>query len=188
MKIVLGSASERRQAILKDMGYDFEVLTSDIDEKTIRHDDPKNLTIALANAKTDALLPKLPKDVILITSDIVGEFEGKILERPASKEEARQILENYRDKPLVTVCAVVVTNTKTGKRLEGVDISKVWFKPFSEEFYKDFVDSGIVLQYAASFAIMHPLCKPFIDRIEGTIESIAGLPMQLTRELIDKAA
>jgi len=55
MKIILGSASARRKDILQQMGYEFEVMSANIDEKAIRFDDPKKLTLAIVNAKADAL-------------------------------------------------------------------------------------------------------------------------------------
>ena len=88
MKIILGSASARRQKILRDMGYEFEIKQADIDEKAIRDPDPTKLTLALANAKADALIPKLGEDTLLITSDLVVWFQNKIIEKPESKEEA----------------------------------------------------------------------------------------------------
>lgn len=51
VRIILGSASRTRQAILKEMGYTFEVQTADIDEKAIRRKDARELVMALANAK-----------------------------------------------------------------------------------------------------------------------------------------
>lgn len=51
LRIILGSASRTRQAILKEMGYSFEVHTADIDEKAIRKSSPEELVMALAHAK-----------------------------------------------------------------------------------------------------------------------------------------
>ena len=39
MKIILGSNSKSRRKVLTDMGYDFEVVAPNIDEKAIRHPD-----------------------------------------------------------------------------------------------------------------------------------------------------
>ena len=61
MKIILGSASPRRAQILKEMGYEFEVVKPDIDEKAVRDDDPQRLVLALANAKADAVLEQMSR-------------------------------------------------------------------------------------------------------------------------------
>lgn len=77
-KIILGSSSMPRQHILAEMGYDFTVMTADIDEKAIRKEKPEELVTALAEAKADAILSSLQnvdsfvEDVhttLLITAD-----------------------------------------------------------------------------------------------------------------------
>ena len=71
MKIILGSQSKGRRHVLESMGYEFGVMSSNIDEKAIRFNDPQKLTIALAHAKADALLPRIQEPALLITSDQV---------------------------------------------------------------------------------------------------------------------
>lgn len=53
MKIILGSQSRSRRKVLEKLGYEFEVMPADIDEKAIRFDDPTKLTLVLARAKAD---------------------------------------------------------------------------------------------------------------------------------------
>ena len=186
MKIVLGSASKRRRQILLEMGYKFEVMTADIDEKAIRHENPNQMVLDIANAKADALIPKLDHDTLLVTADLIVVFDGKVLEKPATKQEAREVLQDFGDRPAKTVCAVVITNTATGRRVSGVDIATVWFKPFDENLFKNFVDTPEALEHAGSFAAETEIFQPYVKKIEGTIDSIAGLPKDLVRELIEK--
>ncbi|MDP4000951.1 MAG: Maf family protein [bacterium] len=188
MKIVLGSASSRRKTVLKEMGYKFEVVTADIDEKTIRRDDSKELVLAIANAKSDALLPKVPNDALLITADTVVLFEGRILEKPQSEEDAYSVLESYKDKFAQVITAVVVTNTTTGKRSEGVDTARISFEPMPRKIVKDFVESKRALEGAGSFVINDPLIRSLVRKIEGTFDSIMGLPKNLVQKLIDQVS
>ncbi|KAH7567260.1 hypothetical protein ACOSP7_010938 [Xanthoceras sorbifolium] len=58
-KIILGSSSMPRRKILAEMGYEFTVMSADIDEKCIRKEKPEDLVIALAEAKADAIVSKL---------------------------------------------------------------------------------------------------------------------------------
>jgi septum formation protein len=187
MKIILGSASARRQTILKAMGYEFDIMPADINEKAIRDSDPEKLTMTLANAKADALTPRIKESAILITSDLVVVFQGKIIEKPESKEEAYRVLNAYNQEPISTVCSVVVTNTKTGKRFFGTDVSIVYFNPIPPENIKEFVESGKVFEHAGSFAAENPLFALFVKKIDGTLESIMGMPVDLTKRLIEEA-
>ncbi|GAB4839418.1 hypothetical protein Ancab_028941 [Ancistrocladus abbreviatus] len=58
-KIILGSSSQSRRKILAEMGYEFKIMTADIDEKSIRNEKPEELVMALAEAKADAIVSKL---------------------------------------------------------------------------------------------------------------------------------
>ena len=184
MKIILGSQSKWRQDILKRMGYDFETMAPEIDEKAIRFDDPKRLALALANAKADALVPKIKEEAILITSDQVDVCNGEIREKPRDAPEAREFLRSYNKYPVETVTAVVAANTANQKRKEGLDIAVVYFRPLLERKISELIASGCVFSCAGGFCINHPAFKGLIERVEGEVDSVAGLPPKLTEKLI----
>lgn len=188
MKIILGSQSSGRKAVAEELGLSFEIMIPGIDEKAIRLDDPKELTLALANAKAEALLPKIKEEALLITSDQVAWHKNRILEKPATAAEARAVLKMFDlENPAETVTSVVVVNTKTGKRWEGVDIARVWFRPLSEEAIEEWIQTGRVYEHAGSFAVQESVFQPFIDRMEGEIESIMGLPKKMTLDFLRQA-
>lgn len=186
MKIILGSRSRSRKHILSEMGYKFEVMTADIDEKSIRHKDPEKLVLALANAKADYLVAKIKGSAILITSDQVVLFNGKILEKPENKDQARKFLTGYEKFPAKTITAVTVTNTATRKRLNGIDTATVWFHKIPKHTIDRMIEKGDVFSLAGGFSIEDPLLKKYIARIEGTSDSIMGLPKALTEKLIQE--
>lgn len=184
MKIILGSQSLGRQRILDRMGYRFEVMPSNIDEKSIRHDDPKVLTMTLAHAKADVLLPRIMEPSILITSDQVVSWNGTIREKPIHIDEARAFLKSYTEYPAETITAVVTVNTETRKRFEGLDVAKVWFREIPENIIDQVIADGFVFRQAGGFSIEHPLLKNYVAQVEGEIESVIGLPKDLTERLI----
>ncbi|XP_010061307.2 7-methyl-GTP pyrophosphatase isoform X1 [Eucalyptus grandis] len=86
-KIILGSSSIARRKILAEMGYEFTIMTADIDEKSIRKDKPEELVMALAEAKANAITSKVQqinsqeKDsepIILIAADTAEAISQKI--------------------------------------------------------------------------------------------------------------
>jgi len=91
-------------------------INPDIDEKAIRHADPAQLVLALAEAKADALMPRLQNEeaCLVITSDQVIVYEGTIREKPKDEAEAREFLRSYAYHPAQAIVGVTVTNTKTG--------------------------------------------------------------------------
>ncbi|XP_041009261.1 7-methyl-GTP pyrophosphatase-like isoform X6 [Juglans microcarpa x Juglans regia] len=147
--IILGSSSMARRQILTEMGYEFTIMSADIDEKVIRREKPADLVMALAEAKADAIVSRLKStaqfeveahSTLLITADTIIQgyflllhlidfevvvYEGIIREKPSSKEEAREFIKGYSGGQAEVVGSVLVTNLKTGKRKGGWDRAEV---------------------------------------------------------------
>lgn len=194
--IVLGTSSKYRHALFRQHfpSLPFTALSAAIDERAISagYTDrstvaPGILTLALAHAKASALLPKLGPNTLLLTSDQVVSFDGRIREKPSSAEECRMYLRSYATQPVVTITAVVVTSS-TGRRYEGVDIAKQFIRPISEEVIDKLIEKGDVLHCAGGITVEDELLAPFLAEREGTLDSIMGLPVDLVRQLLANAA
>lgn len=184
MKLILGSKSFGRRKVLKDAGYEFEIMVADIDEKAIRSNNYEELPLLIARAKARALLKKIHEPVVLITSDQVVVCNGRLREKPETEKEAREYLESYSQYPAQTNTAVVVINTKTGKQLEAVDISKVYFKNIPASVIDTLIKEGKIMHTAGGFIIENSILEPYVTQIEGDIKSVTGLPIKVTEELM----
>jgi septum formation protein len=184
MKIVLGSSSHSRQEIMKEIGLPFEVVPANIDEKAIRLEDPYALVQALARAKAEAVRAKLVEPSILIASDQVIVCDGKILEKPESKEEAVQFLKAYAQFPAEAVYALVMINTETGERRELVEKSSVFFRPFPPELIEKLVSEDEAYARAGGFGVEDPRLEPYIERIAGDKKAIMGLPKERVEQFL----
>ncbi|CAN0297862.1 unnamed protein product, partial [Laminaria digitata] len=69
--VVLGSSSRHRRAVMEALGWQFSTASPDIDEKAIRDPDPRKMCAEIARAKAEALVGRLDKPGLLITSDQV---------------------------------------------------------------------------------------------------------------------
>jgi septum formation protein len=193
MNIILGSSSTYRKDILAKAGYTFDVISPDIDEKAVRSDDLHMLPLLIAEAKMDALIPKIAEakisaPTLVITSDQIVICGGALREKPKDEEEAREFLRAYSSgKPAETVVAVVVLNTETGKRVSGADTAQVYYNTIPESVIEDFIKNGNALANSGGFAIESPILKPYINKVEGTEESVMGLPIHLVEELMEQA-
>lgn len=184
MNIILGSGSKTRKQILERAGWKFKIMTADIDEKAIRFDDPKQLTLAVSSAKAEALLPRINEPAILITVDTVVVCNGKIYEKPANEKEAREFLQNYSVYPGEVVNGICVVNTATGKKTSASDISKVKFKPIPEEVIEQLIADRNIFSQAGAFSVEDPLLWPFVEYIDGTLDSVEGLSPDVAERLI----
>lgn len=188
MKIILGSTSEGRKIVMKELGFEFETMSPDIDEKAIRKNNPRELVMAIAQAKADILVPKIKEPAFLIVSDQVVLYEGKIREKPIDETQARAFLESYANAFAETVGAVVVVNTKTGKRAGGLQQAKVHFRPFPKAFIDEYIKTGGPFKGAGGVQVHDPILKPFIERIEGSFDSLTGLSKDLVKKLIKEVS
>lgn len=150
-----------------------------IDEKSIRHQDPKELVLALAYAKASALLPQINEPTILITADQVVYCNNKILEKPEDKNEAKEFLRMYAKYPATTITAIAVTNTASQKQAADVDVATIWFHPIPEDVIDIIVNQECTLTCAGGFTLDSPIINSFVAKI-------AGSPKELTEKLIQK--
>ncbi|GKA27837.1 Maf-like protein isoform X2 [Tanacetum coccineum] len=195
--IILGSSSIARRKILAEMGYEFTLMSADIDEKAIRTEKPEELVMALAKAKADAIVSKLQlsgdhekdaKPSILIASDTVVVYEGMIREKPSNEEEAREFIKGYSGKQAATVSSVFVTNLKTGFTKGDFDKVEINFHEIPDHAIEKLLEEGLVLRVAGALIIEHPLIVPYVKEVIGTTDSVMGLPKALTEKLLKEAA
>ncbi|KAH0918397.1 hypothetical protein HID58_026057 [Brassica napus] len=174
MVVERGFKSMARKKILGEMGYDFTIVTADIDEKAIRRDNPQDLVVALAQAKADEIISKLggqsqfaqdPLPTLLITADTVVVYKGVIREKPTSKEEARQFIKGYSGSHGGVVGSVIVSNLKTGVQRAGWDKAEVYFREIPAKVIDDLIDDSITFKVAGGLTLEHPLISPFIDTV-----------------------
>ncbi|KAJ8621125.1 hypothetical protein MRB53_029654 [Persea americana] len=194
-KLILGSSSMSRRQLLAEMGYQFTLMSADIDEKGIRREKPEELVMALAEAKADAIISKLQitdykndtEPTLLITADQVVVYEGVIREKPSSKDEARLFVKGYSGSHTSTVGSVLVTNLKTGVRRGAWDKAEVHFQDIPDEVIEELIEEGVVLHVAGGLLLENPLISRFVEAVVGTADSVMGLPKELTEKLIQEA-
>ena len=168
---------------MEEMGLEFEIMPADIDEKAIRHDDPKKMVLAIAKAKAEALKARIHEPKVLVTADTVVLWQDEVREKPKDKQEAIAFLRGYNIAPAEVVTGIVVTNLANGKTQSAVDVSVVHFKHHTDEEINVWVADGHVLNYAGAFTLLD---EGHVERIDGTLDSVLGLPKELTKKLINE--
>jgi len=172
--------------LLSDWGYEFDVLSSDIDEKAIRSEDLRTLPLKVATAKAKALRQAITGPAVLITCDTIVLHNGQLYEKPKDKAEARQMLQAYGLSPVEVICGMTVTNTATGKSVQGMDSAKVYFHKIPHRLIEDMIEHGQIFDFAGAFHPEYPPQAPYIVHMEGKEGTVMGLPRELTEKLIQE--
>lgn len=187
-KIILASASPRRQEILRNIGLKFEVLVSDADEGKIdKNAVPVSIYVQeLAMLKALAAAEKLKnKDAIIISADTVVYLDGKILGKPKDEDDARNMLEFLSGKCHSVFTGVCVMDAKTLKSVCANEETKVYFKELSKERIDDYVRTKEPLDKAGAYAVQG-LGGMLIDKTEGDFLNVIGLPAKKLFGILEK--
>ena len=182
MRIVLASQSASRRKALDILGLKYEVIPSQFDEKSLRHENPRELTKRLAEAKARVIGEK-ENDAIVIASDLVVAFHGKIHEKPKDLEEAREMLKGYSGDKLDIVAGIAVYNSKTKKMLSKSEKQTVRFRKLSDYEIDEYMSRYPVLKFSGAFEEEGSIrfCK------EGRYPFFYGIPMESLIKLLRKA-
>jgi|TARA_B100001971_G_C18081534_1_gene478588 septum formation protein len=188
MKLILGSSSPQRQKILKDMGYDFDIIKPEADEKSVQLNDPKDLALKVSHLKADAVVKKADNNSIVIASDSIVVVDNIVHEKPRDKEQAYQWLaELSQGAPQTIITSLVIVNTKTKERLSGIEEGVVTYNPIPQKVIAEFVESGKTFNHSGGFAMQKEPFKSYTKELKGEEEALIGLPKKLTQDLLKKA-
>jgi septum formation protein len=189
MRLILASGSPRRRELLKSIVPDFEVISSDIEEVF----NPQLPGIGervsdLAAQKALAVARMQPGDCLVLGADTIVYLAGQILGKPADEADAEAMLSSLSGQWHEVITGVALIR-KQGEQLSqalGYEVSKVKMREITQQERQDYVASGEPLDKAGAYAIQGG-AGAFIESIEGSYENIVGLPLELTRKLIEAA-
>ncbi len=180
--LILASASPRRRELLKSIGIPFEICPADVDEHI---DLPADRAVfALSSRKAEAVRKIHPGRWILAADTLVS-VSGRILGKPADREEACKMLRSLSGNTHQVYTGVTVISPE-GKVFTEVDASDVTFDRIPESEIQAYVDSGEPMDKAGAYAIQGGAAK-WISRLEGSPSGVIGLPLCLVRKLLAEA-
>lgn len=173
-QLILASNSPRRREILKDAGFDFEVIVSDFEEKDVALS-PIETAINNALGKAQVTFDNLGnKNAVVLGADTVVFYNNTLLGKPKDSEDAVKMLKTLSGNThtVVTGYAIITQNGT----LSGFSESKVTFNKLKKEQIDKYVKSGKPLDKAGAYGIQdgYNLVKNF----EGSLNNVIGLPIE----------
>ncbi len=173
--IILASKSPRRLELLTMIGFCPKVIVSDIDESSVTADSPKELVKKLSYLKAEAVLSQVGNASLpIIAADTVVETDGKILGKPASAEDAYDMLSSLSGK--LHYVHTGFTVIKDGRVMTEVSSASVKFRELEPNEIQSYVDSREPFDKAGAYGIQGP-AGAFVEEISGDFYAIVGLPI-----------
>ncbi|MYS38328.1 septum formation protein [Streptomyces sp. KhCrAH-43] len=183
-RLVLASASPARLGLLRQSGFQPEVIVSGVDEDALSAPTPAELALVLAQAKA-AVVAALPEvaGALVIGCDSVLELDGEALGKPADAEEATARWKSMRGRAGILRTGHSLTDTTTGRTVSRTASTTVRFGEPSDAEIAAYVASGEPLHVAGAFTL-DGRSAPFVDSIEGDPGNVIGLSLPLLRRLL----
>jgi septum formation protein len=182
--IILASASPRRKQLLAEAGYKFISITPNIDESAF----PANQYTAceyakkLALAKAKSVAEKYPNCVV-IGADTIVDFDGEIIGKPADAKDAEQITKKLFSRPHKVITGLAIVRLNDGIEIIESDTTTVYPKKMKASQIAEHIKSGTWRDKAGAYAIQET-GDEFIEKIDGSLTNVMGLPMELLQRLL----
>lgn len=181
MKTILASASPRRSELLGQIGIEFEVRVSNVEEK-VTAAEPGKVVEELSRQKAEAVSALLEggrEDVLVIGADTIVVLEGQILGKPSDPEHAAEMLRQLAGNGHEVYTGVTLlyrNGDGTVQRKIFHERTKVEFFPMTEEEIRGYVQSGECMDKAGAYGIQSFFAR-YVRGIQGDYNNVVGLPV-----------
>ncbi|KAK8075171.1 Maf-like protein [Apiospora hydei] len=203
-KVILASGSPRRKALLHRLGLtDFQVVPSTLPEDLCKSTlVPFEYVAATARQKAldvyeRAVAKGEEPDLVISADTVIVTRDGRILEKPASEAAHIRMLQHLRDtrvhRVLSAICCLAPKEEAThpGYEIEThVEETKVYFAKEADGLLDDVIKSYVRtregVDKAGGYAIQGLAGMVLIEKIEGSVDNVVGLPVRQMLQLCEK--
>lgn len=174
--LILASRSPRRRKLLAQLGLDFEVHPSDLDENATNHRLPEQLVEQLALEKARAVAARFP-EALTLGADTIVVLDGDVLNKPADEAEARAMLRRLSGRTHTVYTGVALVHPASQREVVDYEATQVTLAPLTDAEIDAYVATGSPLDKAGAYGIQDDYGAVFIRRIEGDYYNVVGLPL-----------
>ncbi|MCQ2752118.1 MAG: Maf family protein [Coriobacteriales bacterium] len=199
--MILASKSPQRSSILRDGGYSFEIVPSNIEEHLSEDLDCAQNTLKLSFDKAMSSFNQLKNQNLLkgkylfVGSDSIVYYDEKIYGKPKDRGDAFNMLSTLSNTThqVITGVSIVAIDTNAQYQTRAslsfrdkysirhtsfFDRSFVTFKNLQTDEINSWLDQENFLDKAGSYAIQGG-AQGFVKRVEGDIQNVVGFPLTL---------
>ena len=184
-QIILGSSSPRRVELLGETGISFVQKIPSINEIRQNAELPVDYAERLAQEKSlNVSIALKNSSYLVIGSDTIVIHQERILEKPKDETDAVAILSFLSGKEH-QVCTALAFSLGGEILSWGHESTSVYFNQVSKEKIISYVATKEPMDKAGAYGIQG-MGAFLVDRIEGNLDNVIGLPRVLLEQLAAK--
>ena len=203
IKLILASASPRRSFFLRELGLHFEVFPADVDETVKLGEAPVEFArrLAVEKARAPSPLPPMPcrhgvvppkgggnkggdgkggisAPVYSLGADTIVVFGGKIYGKPRHEKEAITFWQELGGQTHEVITAFAIVAFPDRIVCVETATTAVTLKRLSENEIREYLSTGEPFDKAGAYAAQG-IGKKYVEKIEGSITNVIGLPLEV---------
>lgn len=180
-EIILASASPRRELLLRQIGLEFRVVPSQVEEVLEPGPESRELVLELAGLKA-RYVARLHHRAIVLGADTAVCCEGQILGKPHDRDDAARMLRLLSGRVHEVVTGVVLRQESAGLvRAEAVT-TRVRFRHLSGDEIAGYIATGEPFDKAGAYGIQG-YGALLVESIEGCYFNVVGLPLSILPDM-----
>lgn len=183
MRVVLASASPRRQQLLEQLSITPLIHPADFTECGGNAGEARDVVLANAVGKCSAVAAELGDELAVIAADTVVVIDNDILGKPQDTAMAEAMLQHLSGRRHQVMTGVAVRYR--GKQLADVCVTDVSFRKLSDEEIKSYAASGEPLDKAGAYGIQGRGAV-LVEKIDGCYNNVVGLPLTMLYLMLKK--
>lgn len=177
LDVVLASASERRQELIKRLTNNFKVVISNFDESSIVFNgNCEDYVKKLSEAKALAVVEKVDKPSIIIACDTIVTIDDRVLGKPEDEEDACNMLKLLSGNIHKVYTGITIFNSETHTVKCDFSCTEVKFCELSDEKLKWYISTKEPFDKAGAYGIQG-YGGIFVEWIKGCYYNVVGLPL-----------
>lgn len=176
MRIILASSSITRRKIMDELNIKYDIITSDIEERS-QSSDPRLYVEELSRNKALSVSNKVQDNKsLIIAADTIIYKDGKKYEKPKTIEEVIDNLKELSGAKNQGITGVTIFDTSNGNSETFSCTTDVYFKNISEEDIMWYVSHEKDLLKKAGYSLEGTMSL-FLEKIDGDYYNVLGLPL-----------
>jgi septum formation protein len=178
---VLASGSKARLRVLRDSGFDPQVVVSGVDEGVGEMTTAQAVMI-LAERKASAVAPQC-EDALVLGCDSMLDLGGASLGKPKSAADIVDVWRRLSDRHAELFTGHCLIDTRSGNMAREVARTLIKFGHPDEDELRTYATRVEVLELAGAFSI-EGRGAPFVEGIDGSPSNVLGLSLPHLRRML----
>jgi len=184
-RIILASASPRRKELLKQLiGEKFLVYPSSYEEPPQPGLNPEEVLLKHSVEKARDVAKHFNSGIV-ISADTSVIYNGEILGKPGSPENAEKMLEKVSGREIQVITGLTVLDLDSMQEISEFESTNVWMAKISKEQISAYVRTGEPLDKAGAFAAQGKGAV-LVEKVDGDFFNVVGLPLFRLGKILER--